>query len=64
MRIDMFPQINLSGMTPQQALVRIAEHVNELTGLVVKLNNELEDMKHRHDERAREMSVLQARFLR
>ncbi len=64
MRIDMFPQINLSGLTPAQALTKITEHVNELTGLVVKLNNEIEDLKHKQSELERQNSMLQSQLRR
>jgi hypothetical protein len=64
MRIDIYPQLNLRGLTPQQALLKTAEHVNQLTDIVVQLNNTVVDLLHRQAELEQQNQILQSQLRR
>lgn len=62
MQIDIYKTLNISGMPPDKALPKVAEHVNSLTTLIVQLNNEIEQLKRKHEELERQNSYLQSRI--
>lgn len=62
MKIDIYPQINLQGLNPQQAFARISDHVNQLTDIVVQLNNKVEDLSFRLAEMERQNRLLQSQL--
>jgi hypothetical protein len=62
MKIDVYPQINLAGLNPQQALAKIAEHVNTLTDIVVQSHNRIEDLNQKVAELERQNSILLAQL--
>lgn len=60
MQIDRFPRLQVNGVAVDKASLLIAQHVNDLTDLVVQLNNEQDRLRKTVDDLQKQLVSLQA----